>query len=182
VCVLCDNPDLLAKEKNYVITFKATGHQVRHKAIEMEKTINAAKKMRIRFLTDELYYWGLYENSEICGVFTPGGELRMPYGDVPSILKEIELLRKPEEVAAKDQITPSMVHKAKMYPVDKLLEFKHGKVRCINPDHEDNNPTMYHATRTNTARCPACDANYDAITIIRKQEGVSFHEAVRRLC
>lgn len=79
----------------------------------------------------------------------------------------------------KNDITDNMIEIAKSYPVDKLIDFTRGKATAFC--HEDRHPTMYHATRNNTANCPACNEVFGSIDILMKRDGLNFVQAVRQL-
>lgn len=80
-----------------------------------------------------------------------------------------------------DEITDDMIERARRHPIELIIEFKRGKRRCINPEHEDNNPSMFLGRNTNRAVCPACGASYDSIAAYQLTYGVGFREAVTRL-
>lgn len=81
----------------------------------------------------------------------------------------------------KDQITPEMIIKARNYPIEKLVEVnKRGMARCINPEHQDKNPSMY-CKGKNFAYCFVCNLHFDSIDVIMITKGMSFVEAVKRL-
>lgn len=81
--------------------------------------------------------------------------------------------------ASDNDITDDMIATARAYPIDKLVELHHGKARA--PCHDDRNPSMYHATRTNRLRCPVCDKSWDTIGWLMDIEGRTFRDAVREL-
>jgi hypothetical protein len=168
----------------YVPYFKYVyGAGVRHKAMEMGVSSAAAKKMRLRYVIEQLHFLFIYmDNPDFMGVMTPLGEIVIPYGTVDDLLREIEVLTRPEEPDHDNTITESMRETAKMYPVNQLLDFRMGKIRCINPNHEDKNPTMFYGNRVNRAVCPACQKKYDSIEILQITEGITFAQAVRNLC
>lgn len=76
-------------------------------------------------------------------------------------------------------ITDEMIARAKETPIDSVVEFTRGKTRAWC--HDDNNPSMYHGTRTNTAVCPVCDKKFDPIAVLMTRDGMNFPDAVRSL-
>jgi hypothetical protein len=133
--------------------------------------------MRERYLYDELELWKGY----IAGVVEPFGP--MPYADMPTIEKELLGLATAREPVIKrsNEVTPQMIEQARQVPVDTLIEFTHGKCHC--PFHDDKIPSMFHGTRENRAVCPSgCNDSWDSIGLTQKLDGLSFHDAVRKLC
>jgi len=132
--------------------------------------------MRERYLYDELSLWKGY----IAGVVEPYGP--MPYADMPTIEKELLGLAAAREpvVTRSDEVTPQMIEQARHVPVDTLIEFIHGKCHCFN--HDDKKPSMFNGTRENRAVCPVCADSWDSIGLTMKIDGLSFHDAVRKLC
>ena len=77
-------------------------------------------------------------------------------------------------------ITDDMVEQARQVPIDQVIEFHHGKAKAFC--HDDNNPSLFHATRTNRAICPVCDRGFDTIGVLMHRDGMTFIDAVRSLC
>lgn len=179
MCILCENPTLASREQHYVKKWYVHGHGVRHKAKEMGVPVAEAQEARRRYLVEQLYWWTYYIDETVLGI---GNRFRIPDGDIQSIIRELTILNERTEAPPRTTITADMVYAAKQVPVGNLLDFKNGKIRCINPLHEDNNPTMFNGTRKNEAVCPACGKSYDTISILQITQGISFQEAVRRLC
>ncbi|WP_373289958.1 CHC2 zinc finger domain-containing protein [Longimycelium tulufanense] len=50
---------------------------------------------------------------------------------------------------------------------------------CLCPVHNEHRPSASVSYRRNAFKCHGCGARGDAISIIRKQEGMSYTEAVR---
>ena len=76
-------------------------------------------------------------------------------------------------------ITEQMIETAREYPVEQLIDFRRGKAVAFC--HEDKNPSMYHATRSNHAKCPVCDKTLDGIGILMARDGLDFISAVKQL-
>ena len=80
-----------------------------------------------------------------------------------------------------NEINENMVSRAKMTPVTDLVEFVNGRATAWC--HNDSRPSLYVATRINKIVCPACgDKRFDSIDILMTRDGLSFPEAVKRLC
>jgi len=152
-------------------------HQIRLRAEEFGVSMNAALIMRERFLRSELAMWDLYEEELV----DPLGPIF--YGDRQQIEKELGALEEARTpiTVRDDTVTPEMVERARSVPVDTLIEFKHGKAHC--PFHDDKVPSMFYGTRANRAVCPSgCNDSWDSIAIVQRMDGLSFHDAVRKLC
>ena len=54
--------------------------------------------------------------------------------------------------------------------------------RCLNPQHEDKNPSMGFDAANNQAHCFSCDAKYDIIDLIKLDYNCDFNEALKRGC
>jgi len=81
-----------------------------------------------------------------------------------------------------EDITDEMIQEARDYPVNSLINFGNGNARCINPDHTDNKPSMYLSSKINKATCGSCNWRGDAIDIVMILDGITFRNAVRKLC
>jgi hypothetical protein len=44
---------------------------------------------------------------------------------------------------------------------------------CLNPQHEDRNPSMRYDSSRNKAHCFSCDADYDTLDVIRIRYGLT---------
>ena len=152
-------------------------------AEEFNLTAQYAVNARRRFLVDELELLDLevafyddYEGSDIDNHFSflQYSELTLKRTKAKQELRAIKNV-----TIHKPGITDEMIERARNYPVEKLIEFKHGK--AIAFCHEDKNPSMFHGTRTNTAQCPVCAKSFDAIAILTDRDGMSFKEAVTTL-
>ena len=95
--------------------------------------------------------------------------------DTMKELARVKNILKPE----RSDITDDMIERAKLYPVDKLIDFTRGKAICFN--HDDRAPSMYHATRAQRANCPVCDRSFNAIDILMERDGMNFKAAVKQL-
>jgi len=87
---------------------------------------------------------------------------------------------KPKPRSTAQDISDLMIERAREYPIKNLIEIKPNKhARCINPEHDDKNPSM--AVYDDHVYCFSCGYHADAIEIYRTTEGVSFREAVKAL-
>jgi hypothetical protein len=132
---------------------------------------SAAVAIRIRYLLEQMDEWHAYVNGE---------QDNVPYADVQTIAKELELLQAPDRPMHGHEVTDAMIEQARMVPVADLIDFTRGKAICFN--HDDQSPSMYNGTRIGKAVCPVCNKAFDTIAIKMIRDGLSFHEAVRHLC
>ena len=66
----------------------------------------------------------------------------------------------------------------RMYLEDYLVEFHEVQntrrnFRCLNPEHEDNNPSMGFDRTHNRVHCFSCGASYDIIDLIKLDMGMA---------
>jgi hypothetical protein len=67
--------------------------------------------------------------------------------------------------------------KAKTYPIDQLVEVKHGsKALCVW--HDEHNPSMHYYRKNNTVFCFSCNKGGDAIDVVRAMKNCSMVEAL----
>lgn len=71
-----------------------------------------------------------------------------------------------------------MIEAAKEYPFEKLYHFTGKTCKC--PFHGGNYPSMK-LYSNNTVHCFSCGKSWDTIEFVRKLEGLSFWDAVRKL-
>ena len=108
----------------------------------------------------------------------PSNESEKIYIEVSlEISREIEdrLIRK---MTAR-QTAVGDIDKAKAYPLDELVEFKHGFTRCIF--HQEKTASMKYYKEENRAHCFSCNKSFDSIDIYRQLNNCSFKEAVKNL-
>jgi hypothetical protein len=68
---------------------------------------------------------------------------------------------------------------AKEYPIDELIEFKHGMAKCIW--HDEKTSSMHYYARTNTVHCFGCGKSGDSIDVYQVLNGCDFISAVKAL-
>lgn len=93
------------------------------------------------------------------------------------------LLDREGPLGKKDETTDRMIDNAKQYPMEELLASYGCQVRmhrCKCPVHDGKNPTSFEV-KNNTGRCHSCSWSGDTIELVRKVEGVTFFEAVKKL-
>ena len=102
---------------------------------------------------------------------------------IPKIEKEIAKIEREIDFIVRGSqrsnqgITPEMIHQARDYPIEHLIDVKRGMARCIF--HDDHTPSM--GIKNNHFHCFACGAKGDVIDFVMKRDGLPFVEAVRRL-
>jgi hypothetical protein len=77
-------------------------------------------------------------------------------------------------------ITDDMVARAKEYPIAELIDFDRTGA-SIAFCHPDQRPSLRMMKGKNAAYCFPCAKKFDPIDILRERDGLSFHDAVRRL-
>jgi hypothetical protein len=152
-----------------------TPYNAKHEAVLHGIMPSAALKMRIRYLEDQLAIWDRYEECET---------------DIPAALTvsetlvELELfvgaLKSLHEKPNKNEVTPDMLARAKAFPMEELMKFKHGKCHCFA--HDDKSPSMFFAFRSNKINCPVCDRSWDTVDLLTDRDGLTFTRAVKKLC
>lgn len=76
------------------------------------------------------------------------------------------------------------IKQAKNYPILDLAERlrieigKNNTCRCINPMHDDKNPSMSFDSRTNSFKCFSCGYKGDTIELVMEVNKFSFKEAI----
>lgn len=148
-------------------------HRVKENAEAFGISVESAIRMRTRFLVDIAGQWDEY----IDGVTN-----ELPNIALIDAFDEIIKLRAYEtryHKPCKGGITDEMIAAARECPINELVEFTRGKSKCWL--HDDNNPSMYHGTRTNTAVCPVCDKKLGPIDVLMTRDGYSFVDAVKQL-
>jgi hypothetical protein len=150
---------------------------IEKKAALFGVTLNQAIGARRSFLNKEFDYYMTCE----CDYLT-WRVICLP--SITDILKELSQLRKDlfyrSMPKSQDEITPEMIQDAKSSPVTAILDLANGKTRAFC--HDDARPSLYVLKRINKAHCPVCDKKFDAIDILMQRDGLSFPDAVRKLC
>jgi hypothetical protein len=79
------------------------------------------------------------------------------------------------------EITDDMISRAKMVPVTDLIDFANG--RSTAWCHDDSRPSLYVVNKINKVVCPSCgNKKFDSIDILVQRDGLTFREAVLKLC
>lgn len=149
-------------------------HRVKEKADEFGISVESAIRMRTRYLVDIAGQWDSY---------IAGATNELPAITLSAAIEEIIKLRAYEVRylrPSKSAITDEMIEAAREVPIETLVEFKRGKTQCWL--HDDNNPSMFHGTRTNSAVCPVCDKKLGPIDVLMTRDGYTFIDAVKQLC
>jgi hypothetical protein len=155
---------------------RITLYTIRKTAEKFDIPFRAAVKMRMRYL-----HGHLEDNcAPSCEECEPLFGL-YPCSDDLHIILELKHLRQSLiEKPHTNGVTDEQIEQANLYPIDRLIEFKHGKTHC--PFHDDKSPSMFHATRKNIACCPVCDAGWGPIRLTMDRDGMTFIQAVKHLC
>lgn len=151
-----------------------TPYQIMAKAREMGVLPEAALTMRIRFLRDRVDFYRTIDDGDTLLVAVWAAQ------DIIEVVELEKYLRREKQIR-ESEITDTMIEIARSVPIDTIVKFTRGLAHCINPDHADKNPSMFHGTRTNNAICPACGEKYDSIAAYQLLHGCDFKAAVRAM-
>lgn len=66
--------------------------------------------------------------------------------------------------------------RAKDYPIENLMEFKHRKAPCLW--HDDKDPSLYYYPKDNRVQCFVCDKGWDSVDVVMKQRNCTLREAI----
>ena len=80
-------------------------------------------------------------------------------------------------VGKKEGITPEQIAQACQYPIKELIKNRAGMANC--PFHDDKTASM--DIRKNFYFCYGCGEHGNVIDLVRKLEGLTFPEAIKRL-
>ena len=90
-----------------------------------------------------------------------------------------------KQIETDSGITNEDIAIAKGKPIDRVLGVDCGgrskKIRCINPEHDDRNPSMNINIRDNYAYCFSCGYQIDSIQAEMVLRGLSFKDVVKKL-
>ena len=71
------------------------------------------------------------------------------------------------------------IDKAKQFPIDQLIEIKHGFAKCLW--HTEKQASMKYYEKENRCHCFSCGKSFDSIDIAQKVWGLSFKETIKKL-
>jgi hypothetical protein len=164
-------------------------YDIRSKANEFDIPVEWAIQRRIIHLKSQMKecanmidYFISYEGTEM------NEQVAMAMAKIENdkflvLAKEVRVLaiamRKANAPIPDDHVTDEMIQRAKVYPIDKLIDFHKGA--AIAWCHDDRNPSLTWDRKRNRAKCWPCDKSFDPIQVLRDRDGLSFQEAVRRL-
>lgn len=81
------------------------------------------------------------------------------------------------------EISKGYITDLKSYLPDYLLTYhsinSRNFFRCLNPEHEDKNPSMHYSDKYKICKCFSCNVRYDIFDLIRLDYGIdNFHDQV----
>ena len=147
------------------------------KAEEMQVMPEAALAMRIRYLVEAVDVYLDYDNDSGVGLYYTLQTMK----EVIELERYLKDYKKRMAVAREKEITDEMIERARRHPIELILEFTRGKCRCINPEHDDRDPSMSHDRQRNRAKCFACGHSVDSIAAYQHTFSVDFRQAVKLL-
>ncbi len=109
--------------------------------------------------------------------------LRYELANIPKMKREMNRLNQEIErlvMNKEPEITEAMIEKAAAYPIEQLVEVgRHGKIKCINPKHQDKHPSA--SIWNNRLKCWSCGAKYNSIDAYMLIHNTDFKTAVKEL-
>ena len=134
----------------------------------------AAARMRARYLIEAVDVY-LLDGSDLAIHWA-----KQALDEAIQLLKEGGYEQEVKISSGFTPVTPDMIEQAKMFPVDKLINFnQYGKSEAWC--HPDKNPSLHWNRKQNKAHCFVCGKAFNPIDIVMHQEGLKFYAAVRRL-
>lgn len=144
---------------------KVTEWGLRTQANLFDISFRAAVEMKLRYAVEASHIW-------------------LEAGFEPYYWQWVDIiirLRGMKDVERKGGITDSMIEQAREVPITNLIEFdKNGK--ALAWCHDDKTPSLHHHKKANRAHCFPCGESFDPIAVLMSREGMTFVEAVRKLC
>ena len=98
---------------------------------------------------------------------------------IAQYVKTLNMITRRNTPTTSGRVTDAMIEEARDYPLENLLEFKRGVVRCLW--HDDTNASLSWDKKRNRVHCFACGKDANAIDIIMAQDGCGFIQAVKKL-
>lgn len=104
--------------------------------------------------------------------------------DIPLLEKQLkrygdELLFRLKGGDFDNDLDKATIDKAREIPIEDVYPELKGKfIKCLNPDHGDNRPSMY---IKGFAYCFSCGKRYNVIDFVMLKEELSFNNAVARI-
>ncbi len=163
-----------------------TYSQIKQDAVLMDVDLQWALDARKKYLNSEIGFHANAVNNlilSLAGKNSLTRELALRWikehdGEMKILQREIAFL-KPSSNVSKNEITDTMIQKARNYPIKDLLSnpIKHNMTNCIA--HNDNNPSM--SVKDNWARCFSCGFKGDVIDVYMRLNNTDFKTAVNNL-
>ena len=163
-----------------------TYSQIKQDAVLMDVDLQWALDARKKYLNSEIGFHANAVNSlilSLAGKNSLTRELALRWikehdGEMKILQREIAFL-KPSSNVSKNEITDTMIQKAREYPVQDLLPnpIQRNMANCIA--HNDKNPSM--SIKANRAKCFSCGFKGDVIDVYMRLKGVDFRTAVKNL-
>lgn len=84
---------------------------------------------------------------------------------------------------AKDYVRSQIVSYLETVKLLDLGENKKKKFKCLNPAHDDHNPSMNYDPKKINVYCPSCETGYDTLDLISMDYGLhTYNEALDKAC
>lgn len=109
-----------------------------------------------------------------------GEKIQATVKEIAKLQGEIIFLKKSGKANQAGSITPDMIERAKVYPMNQLIEIgRYNTLVCLF--HADTRPSMKYYPDSNTVYCFSCNKAWDTIGFLIERDRLSFPEAIRRL-
>jgi hypothetical protein len=147
------------------------------------KAFEKVYKRSHKYITDTVqrtwYYMDMQEKAIERGEFETVVLLTGKIKECVHILKKYQDECYFRRLNVSNDIKKDMIQRAKDYPFEKLIEIKRNKMSSC-PFHEDKTPSF--SIKNNKGHCFSCGWSGDTISFLMKKDGLSFGDAVKRLC
>lgn len=104
--------------------------------------------------------------------------------DIDDTRRELERKERHQRILSGKQtnrdVTEDSVRIAKEFPIDRLMDFKRGFAPCLW--HDERTGSMHYYPKSNRVKCFGCQKSADSIDVAMKLYGLSFLDAVKKLC
>jgi hypothetical protein len=147
------------------------------------KAFEKVYKRSHKYITDTIlrcwYYQAMQEKAIDRGDFASTVIITMKVKECVGILKRFQDEQYFRRQGIVNEISKDMIQMAKDYPFEKLVEIKRNKMASC-PFHEDKTPSF--SIKNNRGHCFSCGWSGDTLAFLMKKDGLSFPDAVKKLC
>jgi len=182
------------KEKEVILCFDndetgADGMVKILKRLPTAKVVLIPQRPNIKDLTDYIQYGGdIHELLKTAKCYTSLEQVKDERAARISVFESVvfhetylyelepKMIPNSRPLSAKDNTDKE---KVKVYPIDKLIDFKHKKACCIW--HNEKTPSLTYYPKTNSVYCFGCGKYGDVIDVYRQLNNCDFKTALNEL-